>query len=369
MAHQLAFFCSSPSWGGLEINTLRYAAWIQEKGFTVTVFALHNSRLYQEAKLQKLAVVGIKKHRKYADIFAAFRLKKVFQQHRIDLVFFRDNRDFDLLAWTKRLSFGAFKLLYFQAMQLGVAKRNLFHTWRYSACDAWVCTLPFLKKQVAALTRFPEARTFVIPLGAELPASSNSVRSTLGLQASDFLMGTIGRIDPQKDQLSAIHAVHALSKEFPNLHLLLVGESTLNEGSTYEKELKRKVHHLHLQKRIHFMPFTPHVASVYEALDGFLMTSLGETFGTVTIEALGYGVPVIGTNTSGTPEILSHGECGLLYTPGDVDQLSQHIHTLINDTQLRQQLAENGQKKFKQLYSKEASVQALVQLIQTLFRS
>ncbi len=73
----------------------------------------------------------------------------------------------DTLGWAKRLSSHSFKLLYQQAMQFGVAKRDVFHTLRFRPIDAWVSTLEFLRNQVERATRFPKERIHVVPLGVD----------------------------------------------------------------------------------------------------------------------------------------------------------------------------------------------------------
>jgi glycosyltransferase involved in cell wall biosynthesis len=60
------------------------------------------------------------------------------------------------------------------------------------------------------------------------------------------------------------------------------------------------------------------------------MCSASETFGMVTIEALARQIPIIGTNTGGTPELLANGSYGKLYEPGNHRQLAQALNSLEN---------------------------------------
>jgi glycosyltransferase involved in cell wall biosynthesis len=360
----IGFYCSSQSWGGLEMNTLRYAKWMQEAGKKVTVFVVDLSRMHQEAIRLELSFVLINKHRKYLDIKEARSRAKLFDQLGIDVIWFRDNYDFDLLAWAKRFAKNKFKLLYQQAMQMSAAKKSPLHFLQHKACDAWVATLPYLAEQAAKWTYMSKKNIHVNPLGVELKRPTITfTRKQINIEENAFVIGIIGRLDPTKDQMSAIHALHLMSAQYPQLHLVIVGESTLNEGNAYEIELKRKVNHFDLQSRVHFLPYSSNVANEFALFDVFLLSSMGETFGTVTIEAMGYGKAVIGTNTSGTPEILDHGKCGLLYTPYQVDELVEKIKTYIEEPSTKMKMEQAARQRFEMYYSKEASMSGLLKIV------
>ena len=58
------------------------------------------------------------------------------------------------------------------------------------------------------------------------------------------------------------------------------------------------------------------------------MCSVSETIGMVTIEALARKVPVVGTNSGGTPELLGHGKHGTLFEPGDFHALARALQSI-----------------------------------------
>ena len=115
MAHTtkqvLAFYCSSTSWGGLEMNSVRYALWMKEAGYKVLVYAVRDTPLARQAAMQGMEVRNVQRNRKYFDVLSARRLAKQFQADGVALVWFRDTRDMDTLGWAKRFSLNSFKLL------------------------------------------------------------------------------------------------------------------------------------------------------------------------------------------------------------------------------------------------------------------
>lgn len=364
--HKIAFYCSSTSWGGLEMNTLRYAQWMQEEGFEVEVFCVANSPIHLEAQAFNLEITNIHRNRKYFDVVNAFRIANLFREKQINTVWFRDTRDMDLLSWAKLFSGKKWKLLYQQAMQLGVDKKDLFHTLRFRSIDFWIATLDFLKNQVLLRTRVNPNSMYTIPLGVDASllqkktVSKEEARKRLDLPPNEFIVGMIGRIDPLKGQHTLINAV-LLSHGA--VHAVIMGESTKNEGNQYELDIKQKVRSLALKEFVHFRPYSKDVQDFYAAIDVFVMASQGETFGTVTIEAMSFGLPIVGTNSSGTPELLNFGKCGLLFEPDNARELSEHISHLKSNPLIAEDLGIKSKKRFDLLYSKEASVKAISKLI------
>ena len=111
---KIAFYCSSISWGGLEMNTLRYAKAFQAEGFQVEVYLVEGTTLFQHAIEQELPVISIERNKKYFDFKRARQVAKQFEKDEIDIVHFRDNRDLDFLGWMKFFSSRKIKLVYHQ---------------------------------------------------------------------------------------------------------------------------------------------------------------------------------------------------------------------------------------------------------------
>jgi glycosyltransferase involved in cell wall biosynthesis len=352
------------------MNTVRYAGWMREAGFRIVVYGVRDTPFYRQCTMQGLDIRPVQRNKKYFDVLAARRLARLFQQDKIALVWFRDTRDMDTLGWAKRFSANSFKLLYQQAMQFGVAKRDVFHTHRFRPIDAWVSTLNFLREQVETATRFPKQRIHVVPLGVDASRLRvderlrDSARKFFGLADADFVFGVLGRLDVLKGQHLAIEALAGLHRSGRKAHLLIVGDSTLNEGDQYANELKYRVRQFELEAFVHFYPHNHDVAPFYHAIDVFMLCSKGETFGTVTIEAMACGLPIIGTNTSGTPEILDNGNCGVLVDADEVTEWTSAMLMMIVDAGASKSMGQRAQHRFISNYSKEISVSRMKEIIE-----
>ena len=365
----LAFYCSSTSWGGLEMNAVRYAGWMKERGYKVIVYGVSETPYFRNAVAQGLEVRPVPRNKKYFDIGAARSLSKQFHTDGISLVWFRDTRDMDTLGWAKRFSRGSFKLLYQQAMQFGVNKRDVFHTLRFRPIDVWVSTLDFLRKQVETCTRFSPQRIRVVPLGVDAERLrvdedlKGDVRAYYGIEKDAFVFGVIGRLDALKGQHLAIEALHRLHARGRKAHLLLVGEPTRNEGDAYSIGLRSLVKLHNLSDYVHFHPYSDEVFRFYHAIDVFMLCSKGETFGTVTIEAMACGLPIIGTNSSGTPEILDGGSCGVLVDADVTVNWPDAMERMITHRQEAHAMGQAAKRRFIENYSKEISVSRMKEIV------
>ncbi|HZH87438.1 MAG TPA: glycosyltransferase [Brumimicrobium sp.] len=325
----IAYFCPSKSWGGLEMNQLRNAEWMSNRGHKVLILTQENSKIHHEAIQLDIPVDFVKSHRKYYDVVNAWRLLKKIKQHQISHLIIRDPKDMSLCAMAKSWHFNKLFLAYFMEMQIGIPKLDFLHTLRYSKFDLWSCPLPWLQKQVLELTKFPETKTEVIPSGLELDKYfnapvSNQAKQILELDTSKEYIGLVGRFDAQKGQLLLLEAYNQIKSEI-NHDLVFLGESTHGESDEYLSKLKNFVQQNDLERRVFFRPFRNDVETFYSAIDVFVMATKSETFGMVTIEALASGCRVVGSNKGGTVEILNHGELGTLFESENKDDLAKKL--------------------------------------------
>ncbi|MBO3269347.1 glycosyltransferase family 4 protein [Hymenobacter defluvii] len=323
----LTILCLSASWGGLEINTVKLAGWLLERGWPVELIGLAGSPLAAQAQRQGVPICYLSNPLRAVDVPAAWRLRTALRRHGARVLIVTQNQDLPLAVLCKRWRAPHVRLVYQQHMQLGLAKRDLLHTLRYRALDAWLTPLPGLAQQVGEKTHMDMRRVHVVPLGIELERflhpglTTQQAREELQLPATGQLLGLIGRFDEGKGQQFVVEAFHQLRRQFPEqeLHLVLVGEVTKNNqpASHYRATVLDRIRELELMPYVHIRDFTDQPQVAYRALDVFLVASVNETYGMVTIEAMAAGLPIVATEAGGTPEILVNDETGILYPLGD----------------------------------------------------
>ena len=362
---KIGFYCSSISWGGLEMNSVRYAQALKQENFEIQLYGVEGTSFFQSATELGLPIQAVPRNKKYFDFMHARSLAKIFQKDGIEIVHFRDNRDLDFLGWLKFFSSGKIKLVYHQAMQLGVPKKDIIHTFRFNRIDAWVSTLNYMKKQVLSHTKFPEKKLHVIPLGTNIDSTSihskEEARKLLNLHSDKFLVGVVGRLDEKKGQLEVIQALSLLKDSEKNIHVVFIGDKTKNEADAYVQKLQHAIEFNHLQEKTTFLPHQSDMQLLYSAFDLVIVPSWEETFGTVTIEAMASGVPVIGSNTAGTAEILENET--FLFHAKNPEDLSSTLLNILKNKDLRAKWAVDLQYKFQGKYSMQASISAWKELL------
>jgi glycosyltransferase involved in cell wall biosynthesis len=312
---KVGYICGTDSWGGLEMNQLRNAIWMHERGHTVFVICLKDSPIAKNAAEAGIPTLFIQKHRKYFDFKRGKELAGILQQHQITHLLVRAIHDMSIAVIAKR-KIKSLHLSYFMEMQLGVKKTNFLHTLRFSYFDLWACPLNWLSDQVKTMTRFNHAKIKVIPSGLDLrqfekELAQKDARQLLELPSDRLLFGLIGRFDRHKGQLLLLEALQKCQHK--EIGIVLLGEPTRNEGSGYADQMNLFIEEHQLSHRVFVRPFRKDIDVFYKSVDWFVMASKAETFGMVTIEAMACGTPTLGSNAGGTPEILHFGELGVLF--------------------------------------------------------
>ena len=333
MQSTLRIICTSPGYGGLEMNTLKLAKLMEVHGWKVKLLVNKKSHMAAEGKKQGLAINTIQELD--ANKLNAFALKRWLKDNPADILLTPYNKDVAALAFYKMLFNRQAKLVYQQHMKVGVSKRDIIHTLRYNALNLWISPLDYLKEETLRLTRIKREKVVVIPFGLEpkkfsIPLSQEAARLQLGLPQHAFIIGVLGRIDPKKGQDFLIRAMPAIVKKLQSAQLLIMGDVTPHEGNDYLDSLYALVDKLKLKDRVQFMQHKQEVIPFYKALDVFAMPSHGETYGMVTLEAMASGTPVVGVNRDGTAELLANGNLGWLHnlddTAGYVQQIMNIAH-------------------------------------------
>jgi glycosyltransferase involved in cell wall biosynthesis len=278
----------------------------------------------------------------------------------IDILTIHTSRDLPMSTLSGLFSRRPVRLVYVQHMQLGRDKKDMIHTWEYENLDAWVTPLDVLAKGVRQRTHISPGKIRVIPFGIDLTPFTSGLpdktetRRDLGLPVDAIVAGTVGRIDRKKGQDVLIKACAEIRSEGIPLHLLFVGEQTEGETQPYADELSGLIEKLDLRDSVTFSPFRRDIEAAYAAMDVFVLTSHSETYGMVTIEAMASGLPVVATDTGGTPGIVSDRSTGLLVPPEDADALRAALLELLNDHALATQLGEQARLEALRRFSHEA---------------
>lgn len=153
------------------------------------------------------------------------------------------------------------------------------------------------------------------------------LKEEYGINAGEKVIIHVSNFRSVKRVPDVVKAFAKISKEVPS-KLLLVGDGP--EMSV----ICRLVNDLKLKDKVLFLGKQDNVEELYSISDLMLLLSEKESFGLVALEAMACGVPCIGTDVGGIPEVISDGETGYICTLGDITDISQKAIKLLTDEKL-----------------------------------
>ena len=175
------------------------------------------------------------------------------------------------------------------------------------------------------------------------------LRMKLGVLPDVPLVGFVGRLCPTKGVDTLIKAAGILKKRWPLLKIVLVGDET--KGTGYRTHLEKLIRSLAVEDIVIFAGYLPEARKISQVFDIQVVPSVAEPFGLVTLEAMAAGVPVVVTNSGGSPEIVRDGVEGFLFGPGNEEALARKLESLLDSPGLRQEMGQRGLQRIAESFS------------------
>nr|KYP64623.1 Lipopolysaccharide core biosynthesis mannosyltransferase lpsB [Cajanus cajan] len=223
-----------------------------------------------------------------------------------------------------------------------------------------------------ALRRIKMPETYVVHLGnskelMEVAEDSvakrvlrEHVRESLGVRNDDLLFAIINSVSRGKGQdlflrsfYESLQLIQEKKLQLPSLHAVVVG-SDMDKQTKFEMELRKFVVEKKIQDRVHFVNKTLAVAPYLASIDVLVQNSQarGECFGRITIEAMAFRLPVLGTAAGGTMEIVVNGTTGLLHPVAKegVIPLAKNIVKLATHVEKRLTMGKKGYERVKERF-------------------
>jgi glycosyltransferase involved in cell wall biosynthesis len=177
---------------------------------------------------------------------------------------------------------------------------------------------------------------------------------------------SVGRLVAFKGFEDLIDACAELARRRVDFVCEIIGDGPLRET------LQAKIEQLDLFSRVHLLGSLSQnaVLEKLQAADLFALASTTDTkgatdvFPTVVLEAMASVQPVVSTRLAGIPELVVHGETGMLVSPGDTSALSQSLEQLLRDPELRLRYGRAGRVRIEQHFRIEQTVVPLVKMLE-----
>ena len=367
-----------PLWGCFEIQQ---AEALKKAGHDVVVACVDDRLIAEDRPLRCLELPGIKKLMvKGIPVYSSFVLPRRMAM-LLGFGFYNRlyNWQFNRLYRLIEKEHGKPDVIYSHYMRLNFFAANLHEKFHIPAVgvEHWSeLNKPVVNKDVVALGKKTYSRLDKV-IAVSRPLADN-IEKMFGIKAEivnniidiDYVktpkkasdnevvrIATIGRLSPQKKTDILLRALAKACFADSKWELTVVGAGPL------EKELKDLNKELGLTDRVHFVGQKSHeeVCKILAESDFFALASQYETFGVVFVEAMSFGLPVIGTRCGG-PEMIINENNGLLVPNDDVEAMAEALKYMMEN--YKNYSAEAIIKEAREKYSPEAIVPKIEKVLQ-----
>lgn len=249
------------------------------------------------------------------------------------------------------------------------------HTWYdnnlslrlYGAADRWV-----LRDFDEVVAVSPEVRDRLLTSGVS-EGRVHLIRNGIGLapfaaerdfapQGRPLTVGLVGRLAPEKGVDTFLRAVARVKDAFPEARFVVAGEGDDRLA------LQTLLAELGLENRAALVGAQADMPAFYRSVDLLVSASRQEGLPMALLEGMAAALPVVATRVGAVPEVVVHGETGLLVQPGAPEQLADSMIRLLNSPSLRRQFGEASRRRIQEHFSAERMTSDYLQVYERALR-
>lgn len=199
----------------------------------------------------------------------------------------------------------------------------------------------------------------VIPAGIRIPVEPRTVpaQNAAGQSAPVPLISTFGKLIPRKDIRTFLRMARLVVDRLGRECSFIVS----GEGPE-ESALRKFAHELQLDKQVTFCHGSAEHAQLLRDTDVYVQCSKAEGFGSMVLQAMAHGVPVVATSTGGMLSLIKDGETGYLVPAGDAEALAAKTLELLAEPERAGRVGLAAQQAARESYSLEAMMTGTLEL-------
>jgi glycosyltransferase involved in cell wall biosynthesis len=354
---RIVFLDSGKEWRGGQYQVLNLGLELRKRGHELLLVCEKQSPLHSRAKARGLPVEAVRM-RGDLDFRAWVRVAGMLRMFKPELVH----------AHTGRAHAVGLGATFFQDVDAFVVTRrvgtslkiNLLNRIKYSRLVSSFVAISEHVADTLRLAGVSPARIRVIPSAVALeefegggeegtdiarPAAAGGaasgekgIRAGLGLADGTPLVLNVGSLSKEKSQQDVLRVAGVVAKTAPNARFLIAGAGPLRH------RLERISKDLEVDSVVRFLGFRDDVTALMRAASVFLFPSESEGLGSVVLQAMAAGLPVVATDSGGTREIVKHGETGFLFARRDVASMADAVSKLLREPDLARQMGANARR-------------------------
>jgi glycosyltransferase involved in cell wall biosynthesis len=229
--------------------------------------------------------------------------------------------------------------------------------------DKIITISDFTKNELINYTNIPPNKIQTIYLGVDdefKKLTSHEIEDTrIEYNLPNSYILYVGSEQSRKNFISIIKAFYRLKKKYNLKDLKLIKAGSPQISDAQRKKIFDLIKELNLEKDVIFTNYVSdeYLVKLYNGAEIFVYPSLYEGFGLPPLEAMACGCPVITSNTSSLPEVV--GDAGIMIDPFDVDSLTESMHKILTDNDLKKELSRKSLERAKLFTWKKTADQTL----------
>ncbi len=330
----IAFIIGGLRLGGAEQQLYHVLAGLDRSRFRPVVITLGSElNEFWHEPIARLGISVFHLPRKLGRFFRTLKIRAILRAEKAKIVHSWSFYTNPYSALTGRLAgtplrFGSMRENYDL-----LADTKLIRCIGYWGLDIIITNSVSATKQVEEL-KLTKGRVCTLLNGVSIPApitqtERNNRRAELGCSSQNLLIGTIGRLDKNKNHRMLLQVFAQLLKDRPCIDLAIIGEGPL------KCQLQALAEELGIAARVRLTGAIPFASRFLPVMDVCCMTSYTEGMPNLIMEASAAGIPVVSTRCGDSARLIHHGLTGFVVSPEDNLAMIAYLHQLLGDLECR----------------------------------
>ena len=341
---------ASEGFGGQEKRILLESIALIEQGHEILIVGQPNSPLEEEATSRSIPFFRLRMRFSW-DILSFFKFILIVINHKPDLIHTHSSID----SWIGGLVGRLLCIPVFRTRHVSVPVKGHTFNLVYRLPKKIFTTAEVIKNLLITSKSCDPSKIEIVPTGVDTTVFKKDISKSFfktEMQVSDetLLVGMVAQLRGSKGHLDFLEAISELSMENARFYIIGDGEGR----KLYEK--KASDSNL-LNKKVFFLGYREDIPKVMAGLDLLVIASTRtEGIPQVALQSMSMGVPIVGTNIGGVPEVLFPSRAGLVVPSKNSLALACGVRTLLKNKQIREKMGKKGQEYVDKNFSLESMI-------------
>lgn len=343
--------------GGSERNIHQLLTGLDKDRFELSVACLTSVQLPENVKDSGLSVIPLREEGIYTvgGLKNLLFLKRLIHEKKISLIVtYHESSDFYGLTLSRLCRIPVISSRRDMSFKTR-GRHSLAYRLMGNNFDSVVAVSDAVKKEVVRRHWFPDEKVVTIYNAINVKEygktnHGNALKNKMGMDPGHPVVGVVANMRMIKGHYYFVHAASIIHKQNPDVQFLVVGYDARKPGCSIA-ELKQYGETLGVSENLHYIGGRKDTTDFISLFDVAVLASLSEGFSNVILEYMASSKPVVATRVGGNPEIVVHGETGLLVPPADGDALARAILSLLEDKETALRFGKAGRRRVEENFS------------------